>query len=100
MNVLFHPAALQEFLRSRRWYAARDVRVEQRFVNAVDDAIVRAMAEPESHPIFRQQFREVRIRRFPFALYFAVTDRQIVVYAIAHGHRRPGYWTRRRPPVG
>uniref|UniRef100_A0A7C2NUV1 Type II toxin-antitoxin system RelE/ParE family toxin n=1 Tax=Schlesneria paludicola TaxID=360056 RepID=A0A7C2NUV1_9PLAN len=102
MAVIFHPAAVQEFLRSRRWYAKRDLRVEQRFAEAVNDAIARAEAAPESHPVFRGQFREVRVRRFPFAIYFrlenAAGNPSIAVYAVAHTSRRAGYWVRRRSP--
>lgn len=32
------------------------------------------------------------VRRFPYAILYAVEDSEIVILAIAHQRRRPGYW--------
>jgi hypothetical protein len=36
------------------------------------------------------------IDRFSYHVVFEVRETEIVVKAIAHNRRRPGYWTRRR----
>jgi len=35
------------------------------------------------------------MKRFPFAIIYRDTPEAIQVIAIAHGHRRPGYWKKR-----
>ncbi len=35
------------------------------------------------------------VRRFPYAILYAIESSEIVVLAIAHQRRRPGYWTSR-----
>jgi hypothetical protein len=34
--------------------------------------------------------------RFPFTLVYQINANEIVVLALAHMSRRPGYWSRRR----
>lgn len=39
--------------------------------------------------------RRVRVRRFPYQVVYLVIDNDVVVIAIAHDRRRPGYWAER-----
>lgn len=39
--------------------------------------------------------RRVRVRRFPYQLVYLVIDMDVLVIAIAHDRRRPGYWAAR-----
>lgn len=41
------------------------------------------------------QVRKFRLRRFRFNLIYVVHDREIVIVAVAHQRRRPGYWRNR-----
>jgi hypothetical protein len=36
--------------------------------------------------------RKALLKRFPYAVYFELRDEECVVWAVAHGRRRPGYW--------
>ena len=57
----------------------------------------RIVADPDSLPQVWGGFRRIRVRRFPYVLFFKRLDAQTVgVYAVAHTSRRPGYWRRRR----
>jgi hypothetical protein len=38
------------------------------------------------------------VRRFPFALVYAVDKTEILIVAVAHTHRRPEYWHDRLEP--
>jgi len=41
----------------------------------------------------------MRVRRFSYVLYYEVLDpTQVLIYAVAHTSRRPGYWLRRTGP--
>jgi plasmid stabilization system protein ParE len=72
------------------------VDVARRFVTAVEDATDRVDQNPAvGSPCFGQ-YRWVRIRRFPYLLYYReLTPTVTLIYAVAHGRRRPGYWLRR-----
>ncbi len=43
------------------------------------------------HPL-TQDVRRCRLRRFPYSVLYAQEQGVILVLAMAHQHRRPGYW--------
>jgi toxin ParE1/3/4 len=40
--------------------------------------------------------RRALVRRFPYAIFYEIEPRQIVVYGVFHGARNPNAWRRRR----
>ena len=73
------------------------------FVAAVAVAIRRLENDPHSLPSAENPWPPVgrNIRRspvegFPFQVIFEVLSDELVVLAVAHGSRRPGYWRRRK----
>jgi len=96
-QILFHRLAAREYRSARNWYRARSVKVAQRFGMAVDRAADRIIADAESLPVLTGTYRYARIARFPYVLVFRRTQEDVVmVVAVAHTSRRPGYWRRRR----
>ncbi len=96
MAVIFHRLAIQEFVAARRRYLQYSPLTEARFVDAVRAAVERIDAFPTLGNPFRGPYRWVRTRRYPYVLYYEVVGPGVVkVYALAHGRRRLGYWTRR-----
>jgi hypothetical protein len=96
MPVTFHRLAALEFVAARRWYAARSPMVEARFVAAVTAAVLRIDANPPGGSPWAGAIRWVRVRRYPYFLFFEEpSPSYVLVYAVAHTRRRPGYWVRR-----
>lgn len=96
MPVTFHRLAAAEFVATRRWYAVRSPAVEARFVAAVTDAVRRIDTNPAGGSLWAGAIRWVRVRRYPYTLYHEeVTPGNVLVYAVAHTRRQPGYWIRR-----
>ena len=95
MPVVFHRLAVQEFVTARRWYRRRSPQAESRFVAAVADALARAETNPLRAPVYRGNQRWQLLRRYPYVIYFEpMGPAMIIVYALAHARRRPGYWVR------
>jgi plasmid stabilization system protein ParE len=46
------------------------------------------------HPL-TQQVRRCRLRRFPYSVIYAQEGSDLLVLALAHQHRKPGYWRAR-----
>jgi plasmid stabilization system protein ParE len=40
--------------------------------------------------------RRALVRRFPYAIFYEIGSREIVVYGVFHGARDPQAWRRRR----
>jgi len=83
--VEINPAALAEFKSALGWYFERSGAAALKLVEELDRAI--QMADHST--------RKFVLRRFPFAIIYREKLTVIQILAIAHGHRRPGYWKER-----
>jgi plasmid stabilization system protein ParE len=91
-SVVFHPAALAEAESAVEWYRQRSERAAAGFLDELDRAIEQISSSPNRFPIFEFGTRRSLLRRFPYFVVFRETASQLEVVAVAHGHRRPGYW--------
>jgi plasmid stabilization system protein ParE len=91
----FHPEALQEYHEATLYYADRDPALAPRFVEAVEDAIGRIMDAPSVWRILDDDVRRCLTHVFPCGLLYTVEVELILVVAVMHGSREPGYWKQR-----
>lgn len=87
----FHPLALAEGEDAAAWYAERDPRVAARFVEELEAAFALIVEAPGRWPAFFDT-RRVLLPRFPYFVLYRDEPSRILVVAIAHARRRPGYW--------
>jgi len=92
MPVRFHPEALAEADEAAGYYEARKAGLGQDFRKAISEAIRRIDQAPERWPPLTERTRRFRLRRFPYAVIYAILPDRISVVAVAHDKRRPGYW--------
>ena len=52
---------------------------------------------PELGPAYQHGTRRLSLAPFPYYLIYAITYDEVVVLAVAHAKRRPGYWSSRAP---
>jgi plasmid stabilization system protein ParE len=96
--VEIHPLAAREARAASSRYGRRNSAKALRFQAAVFAALQRLGAAAELGSPFGQHFRWMRAQKFPYPIYYEIRDPQpVLVYAVAHCSRRPGYWLRRRP---
>jgi plasmid stabilization system protein ParE len=95
-TVVFHRLAARELRDACRWYERRGTGLGRLLAVEVDQAADRIAADPERWQSFRSHYRWLRLKRFPYVLYYWVMDpTRVLVLAVAHGRRRPGYWIHR-----
>jgi hypothetical protein len=90
-----HPAAVEEAEQAVRWYRERSIRASQDFREEIDRAIVTILEAPHRWPAGPHGTRRFLLNRFPFALVYRSLPSVLQVVAVAHTHRRPGYWKAR-----
>ena len=88
----FVAAARREFLEEVAYYSEQEPGLGTRFAAAVEEATARALAFPLAGSPASKSARRVFVRDFPFAVVYRATTEGIVVFALAHHQRRPGYW--------
>jgi len=95
MNFRFHPDAEAELLAAVDWYEVRSAGLGTDFAAEIHAAIQRAIAMPLAWPLVEGEIRRVLANRFPYGVLYAPRDGAILVLAVMHLRRRPGYWQAR-----
>jgi hypothetical protein len=97
IDVGFHPEAREEYLDTIAWYLTHSAVIARGFQHEVHQAVDHIRRGPGQWPIFVDRVHWIRLRRFPYVLYFEeVSAERVEVLAVAHANRRPGYWRNRR----
>jgi plasmid stabilization system protein ParE len=92
LPVDYFPGARRDFDESFDWYAARSAQTAVRFLRAVDAALAAVAANPERFASVDELHRQSPVKRFPFRIVYRIAKSHILVVAVAHAKRRPGYW--------
>jgi hypothetical protein len=89
----------EEIRSAARWYEDRRAGLGEDLVLAVKAAIEAMQCAPESHTPLGGSgkfcFRQAAVRRFPYRIVFLELEEELLVVAVAHKSRRPGYWRSR-----
>ena len=86
--------ALVEAEAAAQWYRERSPTAAERFSAELDQAETAILERPEAWPTGEQGTRRYLLHHFPFAVIYRVEESRILIVAVAHSRRRPGYWTR------
>lgn len=95
MKYVFHPEALIEYAEAVQYYAERRVEVAQAFINAVEDAINRIRESPSRWKAIDEDIRRCSTRKFPYGVLYTLEEDYILILAVMHCSREPGYWKNR-----
>ena len=96
MKVRLHPEARAELIEARNWYYERSPLSSVAFAHAVDQAVFRIRTAPNTYPAADHGTRKLVLQRFPFNIFYRLSETEILIVAVAHQKRRPGYWSSRR----
>jgi plasmid stabilization system protein ParE len=77
------------------YYAERSPKAAIAFTEELDAAVAEIERAPHVFPGHIHGTRRLLLRSFPFSVVYRFDSTQILIVAIAHGSRRPGYWSRR-----
>jgi plasmid stabilization system protein ParE len=98
LPIDFLAGARRDLDESLEWYAARSPMAAARFVSAIERTLVGIATDPGRFSPVDDTHRQCPVKRFPFRVVFRVAGNRVVIVAIAHASRRPGYWQRRSKP--
>jgi toxin ParE1/3/4 len=98
VNLRIHRLAQAELDLAADWYEERERGLGIEFRDTIDAQFDAMLAYPHAAPCWRRSvdIRVAVIQRFPFTVAYRIDGERIVVLAVAHAKRRPGYWAQRR----
>jgi plasmid stabilization system protein ParE len=95
MNLIFHPEASEEMLESARFYESKSDGLGSDFLIAVEDTTRRILERPNLGRIEKANIRRRLVPGFPFTILYESHQDRILIAAVMHQRRRPGYWRKR-----
>ena len=91
----FLTPAEEEMTEAALFYEAASSQLGSDFLDDVQRAVDRLRKFPQAGEAIPPDLRRTLLHRFPFSLVYSIEDNVIVVIAVAHQGRRPGYWQSR-----
>ena len=97
VRLRLHEAAVEEAIEAAAWYEKERTGLGQEFARALDavlDLLEEGIVRPANLPGAAGAGRAKRLilRRFPYDVIVQERDEDVLVVAVAHQSRRPGYW--------
>jgi toxin ParE1/3/4 len=95
MRFEFHPEARTEYLESIAYYEKRQVGLGARFASEVEGAIQRIVEAPHRWRSIEGEIRRCLTHIFPYGVLYSIESDYVLVLAVMHHSRKPGYWRNR-----
>jgi plasmid stabilization system protein ParE len=94
-SLRIRPRARLEIVEAAAWYAEQGRSIAESFTNALDHALLRICENPLQYQVVDGEIRRANLHRFPYAVVYAIKDREVVVLGVVHAHRHPRQWRNR-----
>jgi len=91
----FLPAADQEMIEAARYYQSLSTGLGDDYLAEVEHAVQSIALSPQTWPILEGDLRRRLIKRFPFGILYRIEPEKILIVAVAHLRKKPGYWKKR-----
>ncbi len=97
MRLVLHPDAVAEATAAGDWYESQRPGLGADLAGEIERALEMISENPQTWAVWPGIPAGVGVRRFllprfPFALAYVVRADEVVILAVAHTSRRPGYW--------
>ena len=92
----FHDEARLELIEQVAYYEAAREGLGEAFNSEVEAAVEVVSRNPDSGLPYNFNTLRAVLKRFPFSVVYVVQSTDIVILAVAHFRKRPGYWRDRK----
>ena len=94
-QVVFLPEAEMEMLEAAKFYEAQASGLGTEYISEVEHAVKAIAESPTTWLIIEGELRRRLVRRFPFGILYRIEPDAIIIIAVSHLRRKPGYWKKR-----
>ena len=98
MQIEVLEAAQAELDEAIKYYNSERSGLGDEFLTEVLGSLERIAEHPKAWHRYSRRTRRCQTRRFPYGIVYQAAAKSILVVAIAHLHRKPGYWKSRLTP--
>lgn len=94
-SVQYHQGAISDVKSAVAWYRKHSPKAALDFIEELHRAADTIREAPELWPIGKNNTRRFLLWRFPFCIIYSEQESVVIVWAVAHGSKRPEYWAHR-----
>lgn len=95
MRIRYLAVAREEVCEAAEYYAAISTGLGVAFKRELYQLMRLVATMPEAWPSVGPDTRKCLLTRFPYLVIYAVLPEGLLVLAVGHQHRKPGYWRER-----
>lgn len=95
MQIEFLQPARAELDDAVDYYNKERAGLGDEFLTEILSALQRIAEHPHAWHAYSRRTRRCQIKRFPYAIIYRTAGSGILIVAVAHMHREPGYWKNR-----
>lgn len=96
LPIVILEEAEAEAAEAYEWYRDKaGEEIAHGFRLALRSTVARVRARPQTYPKFEGDVRRCLFGHYPYAVLYEVTETAIIIVAVMHMKRRPGYWKSR-----
>jgi plasmid stabilization system protein ParE len=95
MKIRWLSAAESDLAEALDYYIEESPMAAIRFNEELNEALLLINSSPYLFPIHKDELRVKFLPSFPFSILYAILPNEIVIEALAHQSRKPGYWRNR-----
>jgi plasmid stabilization system protein ParE len=74
------------------YYEAQEPGLGDAFLDDIEQALSSIQQFPQLWSVYNGEYRRYLLKRFPYGLVYRIDEARILIVAVAHLHRKPGYW--------
>ena len=82
-------------IEAAKYYESQAPGLGVAYLSEVEQNVAAIAESPMMWPIVEDELRRHLVRKFPFGIIYRIEPENIVIIAVAHLRRRPGYWRKR-----
>lgn len=88
----YHPLFETDVLKAATWYDDRNPALGSDFVSRVRKAVDQLVEDPERRSAAEYGVRYWPVERFPYVVFYDLSEQEIVLLGVMHTSREPRKW--------
>lgn len=88
-NLILRPQSYSDIEQTFLWYEEQERNLGIDFIEQIEDSFKRIRSNPQSYQIIKKNLRRALVKKFPYAIFYKILDKEILVIAIFHLSRNP-----------
>ena len=94
-KLIYLPGAQADYQEALLWYHQQSPTAAHGFELAIDNVVSQILQAPERWAKHDRRHHRYQLDRYPFSIISSFNESLVVIVAVAHALREPGYWRSR-----